>query len=82
MPPSEPGVDPRQAQWDGGSLPGLRRLTETDVIGTPGWLAEHVAPHLPAAGTGSAGQAAPHAVASVAALPPGQWNGHSGEVLG
>mmetsp|Transcript_9040 Transcript_9040/g.10836 ORF Transcript_9040/g.10836 Transcript_9040/m.10836 type:complete len:542 (+) Transcript_9040:199-1824(+) len=32
--------DERIQQWEGGHLPGLRRLTETDVMGTPKWLEE------------------------------------------
>ena len=41
-------ADPTQHAWDddvfknwaGGTLPGLRRLTDTDVMGTPAWLRE------------------------------------------
>eukprot|EP00511_Aplanochytrium_stocchinoi_P009434 CAMPEP_0204868890 /NCGR_PEP_ID=MMETSP1348-20121228/28037_1 /ASSEMBLY_ACC=CAM_ASM_000700 /TAXON_ID=215587 /ORGANISM="Aplanochytrium stocchinoi, Strain GSBS06" /LENGTH=531 /DNA_ID=CAMNT_0052022009 /DNA_START=107 /DNA_END=1701 /DNA_ORIENTATION=+ len=35
-----PPDDPRLSDWEGGHLPGLRRLTETDNMGTPKWLKE------------------------------------------
>ena len=35
--------DVRLTHWDGGYLPGLRRLADTDDMGTPSWLRAHLA---------------------------------------
>jgi hypothetical protein len=36
--------DPQVLLWDGGSMEGLERLTETDAMGTREWLQQHGLP--------------------------------------